>query len=1188
MKINLFYTIACLSIYLILGINKHSVAQNNTPKSDLWTKLENNSTKTQPEIKASAFKTFELNINLMKQRLEQAPQKNSQADFILSIEIPLPTGELMLFDVYKNTTLSPALQAKYPNIKTYDISQTIAPDNGQTPMIGKIDLNANGFHALIRTPNGDFYIDPFSPSNQSQYTVYYKKNFINQGKQKDCKVDENQTQLEKKNDENQNQNEIGRKFGTRNPAAIVSLRRYRLALACTGEYAQFHIARNPANPFPKTVVLSAMATSINRVNFLYQQDVAVTMQIIETNDTLIFLNPNTDPYTNNDGGAMLTQNRNTCNARVGFANYDIGHVFSTGGGGVAGLGVVCGTSKASGVTGSGSPINDPFDIDYVAHEVGHQFNANHTFNSVTGSCGGNRSGGKAYEPGSGTTIMSYAGICGADDIQPNSDAFFHAASIEEIRILLNQTTCAAIETSQNNTPIVSLPQTGFTIPKSTPFALTATASDPDNNPLTYLWEQYDLGTGGTPNAPVGQAPLFRSYPATPNPTRTFPRLIDLLTNTQRLGEILPTYTRTLNFKATARDNQIPSGGTTISALYTLNVNANAGPFLVNEPNTSAALWNTGSYRFVRWSVANTNLTPINCQNVKISLSTDGGQTFAYTLSSSTPNDGSELINIPSNIPNTTQARVKIEALNNVFFDVSNANFTINTPTGNTFDFLVQTPNNAVCSGDSIVYLIGVNKIGSFMGNVLLSVNGLPAGTNQFFTQNNQQPPYIATLVITNTQNTPASTFNINIIGTSGTTTASFTTSLSILNANTLPITSLTIPPNNTSMVSIYPPLRWNSTASTGYSYAVEIATDSLFANTVANHPTANALALQIPRPLNYNTIYFWRIKTSNTCGAFGYSATKKFRTEALACTTYTSTNVPITIPINPGTVTSDMVIAGGITNIKDIDVTDIVGTHTNIKDLEFGLQAPNGIIQKLVIRPCDTEDNFSFSFDDEAALKNLTCPPTDGKYYKPLNPLSTFDGLNANGTWKLRVRDYVLNDNGQLQGWKLKVCACAANSTAINLTLQPASMTRCEGDSMVLKVTTATPYAAVQYQWFVNGSPIANSNDSIYIQRNLQTSSGDNYQCVVSNNCERDTSATAFVVVNPLPSFAVASVGNVLSVVPNAPSATWTYQWFFNGMPINNATASTLAINMGGSYTVAVSNGGCPKTSLPVVITGAQ
>jgi hypothetical protein len=649
-----------LMVFLFLGF---ILFQNNfaqVSSSSLWNDvneslIESNATRY---IIPQSYRTLKLDFEAMKSLLISSPLEFSSQSNRTStiISLPFPDGTMQEFRIVESPVMARELSEKYSDIKTY-----IGTIEGNNLISARIDFTPLGFHAMIFTPDGNIFIDPYSLFDTENYISYYTRDYVNENKSLDCELVSDQSRIDELN--------YLKESMTLTPTGP-QLRTYRLAVACTGEYSTF-FGGSVSNS------MAAIVTTVNRVVGVYEKEVAVRMILVANNDTLVYLNASTDPYSNNDGGAMLGQNQTTVDARIGSANYDIGHVFSTGGGGVAYLGVICVSGwKAQGVTGSSAPVGDPFDIDYVAHEMGHQYGGNHPFNGTAGSCsGGNRNASTAYEPGSGSTIMAYAGICAPQNLQNNSDAYFHTINFNEIVAYTNSGSgngCAVITNTGNSAPTVTVPTGGFYIPKSTPFSLTGSATDPNGDALVYCWEEFDLGPAGAPGSPSGNAPIFRSWNSTSSPTRYFPRLTNLINNTTVIGELLPTYTRTLTFRLTARDNKAGGGGVDYAQLQ-FNVDGNSGPFAVTSPNTNVTLPG-GSSQSITWNVTNTNVAPVNCANVNILLSTDGGQTFPTVLLANTINDGTEDVVIP-NTPSTT-ARIKVEAVGNIFFDISNANFTI--------------------------------------------------------------------------------------------------------------------------------------------------------------------------------------------------------------------------------------------------------------------------------------------------------------------------------------------------------------------------------------------------------------------------------------------------------------------------------------------------------------------------------
>jgi hypothetical protein len=695
-------------------------------------------------IWATAFQTFQLDYNALNTQLSGADIPNrleNQASTAVFLDIPNPHGGFDRYKVLKNATMHPELENKFPEIRTYDLVGVAGNLNK-----GKIDITPQGFHAMIfDRENGTYFIDPIEKNRNDLYMVYYKKDFISE-KSMSCSHEHE--------DENSMLDEIiDSGDDIRISYASCVLRTYRLAVAATGEYTAFHGG---------TVALAqaAQVTTMNRVNGVYEKEIGITMQFIPNNELIIYTNAATDPYTNGTPGTMINQNQTNITNVIGSANYDIGHVFGTNSGGLAGLGVVCSNSnKARGVTGSAAPVGDPFDIDYVAHEIGHQFGANHTQNNPCNSVNAAR-----YEPGSASTIMGYAGIC-APNVQNNSDDYFHTRSLQEMGTFVsgNNHTCPQIVNHSNQAPSISSTNGSVSLPISTPFALTATATDPNaGDVLYYRWEQYNNQASTQPPVATSTGgPNFRSFTSTTNPTRYFPNLTALANNGPFTWEVVPSVARTMAFRVTVHDDHT-IGGCSDYVNTSVTFDASAGPFVLTYPSASGITWVAGSTQTITWNVANTNNAAVNCQLVDLFLSTDGGATYPILLAEDVPNNGSFNITTP-NLPNTT-SRVMAMAENGTFFDISNNNFTIINPT-NGYQAQVNVPSLFVCQGVDANIEIVVNQIGNYTENVSFTVAGLPQGTPVQWTNNPTPVPGQATLSI-ETMTLPPNIYNIQITANS--------------------------------------------------------------------------------------------------------------------------------------------------------------------------------------------------------------------------------------------------------------------------------------------------------------------------------------------------------------------------------------------------------------------------------------
>lgn len=618
------------------------------------------------------FQLFNLNQGALRNELFKVVNNASSHSTVISL--PSADGQIEQFEIFEASNFEPALQAQFPEIRAF--SGRGINDRSATV---KLSYSPNGIQTMVfRAGKENEFIEAYS-ADHNVYAVFRSQRAAG-ALPWTCSTPDEKLAIDLNNQVN---NSVARSGG--------NLKTIRLAQSVTAEYSNWFGATSSAQV---SLVLAAVNATLTRCNGVYEKDLALHLNLIANTTSVFYYNPSTDPYSPaSQMGNWNSQLQSTLTSVIGEANYDIGHLFgASGGGGNAGcIGCICvNGSKGRGITSpaDGIPQGDNFDIDYVAHEVGHQLGGNHTFSMSNEGTGVNK------EVGSGITIMGYAGITN-QDVAPHSIDIFHQASIAQIQANLNTKTCPVTTTLANATPVVNA-GADYTIPISTPFALTGSATDANSGDvLTYCWEQNDNVSSGqtgassvaSPTKPSG--PNWISFVGSTSPTRYFPKLQTILTGANVSGplpggdagantEALSSVSRTLNFRLTVRDNAPFSSTTPVSVGQTqfddvvVTVTNTSGPFAVTAPNTAVS-WAGNSSQTVTWSVNNTTAAPVSCANVKISISTDGGNNFS-TLVATTPNDGSHVITVP-NTPSTT-ARIKVEAVGNIFFDISNTNFTI--------------------------------------------------------------------------------------------------------------------------------------------------------------------------------------------------------------------------------------------------------------------------------------------------------------------------------------------------------------------------------------------------------------------------------------------------------------------------------------------------------------------------------
>ncbi|GAA4275881.1 hypothetical protein GCM10022259_06050 [Aquimarina mytili] len=609
------------------------------------------------------YQLFDLNTTALTSILNNTPSRAQQKSSSVIMELPTANGVLKKFRILEASIMEEDLARQFPSIKSfvgYGIDDPTA--------VARFSVSKIGLHAMITSGNHKtIYIDPYT-KDKGSYICYSKADLPANPDTFECLVEDN----------------FKSNFSEQQLPAIRNandgkLRTFRLAIACTGEYSQFHlnnqgISSGASDQVKKEAVLSAVNITMTRVNGIFERDLALTMVLVNNNTDIIFLNPNTDNLSNSNAGALINESQTVCDQFIGRNNYDIGHAFSTGGGGLAQLRSPCTNSKARGITGSGRPIGDSYDVDYVAHEMGHQYGGNHTQNN---SC---QRSSASVEPGSASTIMGYAGIC-SPNVQNNSDAYFHAISIQEMwqNISQGNSRCGAQSNTGNSAPTANAGQ-DFTIPASTPFVLKGVGSDANSgDSLTYCWEQMDTQPATMPPSSTSTGgPAFRSLTPTSSPDRYMPALSTVKAGqTASTWEVVPSVSRTMNFRLTVRDNA-SGGASTASDNTRITVAGAAGPFVVNAPNTNVS-WAAGSTQTVTWNVAGTTGNGVNAANVDILLSTDGGDTYPITIVSAVTNDGAQNITVPNAVG--TQNRIMVRGSGHIFYDISNTNFEITPGTG---------------------------------------------------------------------------------------------------------------------------------------------------------------------------------------------------------------------------------------------------------------------------------------------------------------------------------------------------------------------------------------------------------------------------------------------------------------------------------------------------------------------------
>lgn len=951
-----------------------------------WQKANVQSAKSSNSLKklsVSKAKTFVLKESKFREELQQT-SKNYGSTVIY---FPDESGEVIGFKVKEASVFSDELAKKYPQIKSYkgvalnDISKSISfsvsPEGMQSMLIDKKKENPI---FMQKTDAGNYVLYSRGINDEVD------KNFICETK------------------------EVALSGKGASASKLVEdqiLRKYRVAIAATGEYTGHYGGT-------KAGALAGINTTITRINMVFETDLGITLELVTNNDLVIYTDAATDPYSSN----LNVQAQTTFNSVLGADNYDIGHLFhkNNNAGDAGFVGSVCkDTQKGSAFSSGVNPQGDIFDIDFVAHEMGHQLGANHTWSF--------ESEGTLVqaEPGSGSTIMGYAGISGVNNVATAAQDYFHHLSIKQISEYLETTNCAVEIALVNNPPVVT-PTSNYIIPKGTAFVLDGEATDPDPaDVLTYTWEQTDDGvvTNSTfgPTNPSGAN--FRSQQPTTNTERYFPKLSRVvqgnLTQTNpsinSAWETVSNVERDFNFAFTVRDNNT-EGGQVSSDIVSVHVSNNAGPFQVLSQSSNVN-YEAGSVQEVTWDVANTNTTPVNAQRVSLYLSVDGGVTFPFLLADDIPNSGTHNVLIPGQA--TTQARIMVKASDNVFFAVNSSNFTI---TASEVVLNFSDLDFEVCQPDDLIVPFVYETYLGFAEPSTFNVMGMPLGLTANISPTSATANNTAvSITFSNTDAVAIGDYPLLITSSSASVNKQVEINLSI-SASSFSEVVMTAPLNNEEDVTIYPLFEWDEEiAST--SYDIEIATDNVFSNIVESSSVifnSYKSAGLLPE-----TVYYWRVKPKNSCGEGVFNTPFSFTTTPVDCRVESASDLPKTIS-SSGTPT----ISSTITVIEDIPISDVKVnlniSHTYLADLTITLTSPSGTQVVLISNSCGDTRNVNATFDANAASFICGNNPAISGVVKPLGSLASFNGESSLGDWVLEVKDNASGDGGSLVDFSLELC----------------------------------------------------------------------------------------------------------------------------------------------------------------------
>lgn len=959
------------------------------------------------QVADSSILFFEWNQAHFQQQ-KSASLINSKNHLLEVIELPNENGQFENFSLQPAGVLSPAMARKYPNIQTYT-----GMSRQRKGVSARITLTPKGVSAWIRNAEGKSYF--IQPEKNGQHLTYQRQQNDFAGTfQCKTELETNFVRQKPKKQENIFQK---RNFGT--------LKTFRIAIAATGEYTAYWGDDDDSNGTNQEDALAATVATLNRINEVFETDLGVHLQLV-TGADLMQLNAATDSFTGNynqEAQAFFTE-------VVGEANYDLGHLlgYSSDADGNSGcIGCVCvDNQKGQGytvhpfVSPYGTYKNDYFDLDFVAHELGHQFGAYHTYSHIDEQVG------SSVEPGSGTTIMGYAGLVGEDNVQFHGDPYFHFKSIETIRQIVEASSCATIASVDNTAPQI-IPNSDYTLPIGTAYRLNAQALDSEQDTLFYTWEQLDSGNIRSSDfGPQNRnGALARSLPPSVNPTRVLPnwnRILDgeLTEVNPTVGsdwETVPMVGRVITWGLTVRDHQAEStgqGALLSQDIMELDIAEAAGPFrLLSQADTEE--WKSGNPVWIRWDVANTHKAPVNTQSVTIQLSVDGQDDFTTTLLESTPNDGEALIVVPNGLV-SSQARIQVAPVDNIYFAINSEPIKL----------VAQGHDLALDAYEAVICQLGTVRTNYSLsyegGSTQLSFLSLPEGiTGSFSSPSISESQASGELTLEISAAASSGRKEIIIQARSGNVRSEFSFYVDVF-ANELEKPIPVFPTDMAADVSPAVALEWESNPE-ARSYSIQWNDTSDFSQSFHEIQTMEASVSDLG--LSPLTNYYWRVRSENACGESDFSAVQSFTTGAIVCKSYGAENLPLDLQdatFSGNGITTAEVFVPDSNRIADLNVLVNI-EHSYLEDLTIYLIAPNETVIELVDANGGEANNYTNTVFDSEAEQSISSgsAPFSGNY-RPIGNLSDLNGMIMYGSWQLRIIDNYLEDTGRLISFELQAC----------------------------------------------------------------------------------------------------------------------------------------------------------------------